>query len=92
MSGRHVEDSKPPSAQQRNGEEHLAVHTPSNPTADIPCDHRDAGQTWMPCCHGGHGRHLAIPRHPVRWPAPAELAAMTRSSSQAGLASFRGAR
>lgn len=33
------------------------------------------------CDHGGNGRHLAIPRHPVRWP----------SSSQAGLASFRDA-
>lgn len=49
---------------------------------------------------GGNGRHrwspvvdsTPVPRHTVQWPPPDALAAMTRSSSQAGLASFRSTR
>jgi len=94
VTGRHVSTATPP-IRMAAGER---------------CPHVQSELCPVGCDRGGTGRHLAIPRHPVRWPAPDELAAMmtrprqstwlgvgiaelaARSSSQAGLATFRGAR
>lgn len=74
MSARHVETVLPPRRGQVEGERHVATM----PSTEATCRHDDPLGLYD-CCHGGHGRHVAIPRHAVRWP----------SSSQAGLASFR---